>query len=192
MTTEAASAIPAREPALLGQTVVVLGGSAGIGLETARRARGEGADVFLTGRNPERLAQAARDVGARGSAAFDANDAAAVKRFFDDLPGPIDHVLVAAYTSTFYGPMLEHPSEDVGRAVSERVVQVLRAPRVRLTDREQEVLRLLDTGASNPQIAKALFVTEATVKTHLVHIFAKLGVDSRSRAVAVARERGLL
>ena len=76
--------------------------------------------------------------------------------------------------------------------LSERVVQVLRAPRVRLTDREQEVLRLLDTGASNPQIAKALFVTEATVKTHLVHIFAKLGVDSRSRAVAVARERGLL
>ncbi|MDR7114011.1 DNA-binding NarL/FixJ family response regulator [Microbacterium trichothecenolyticum] len=76
--------------------------------------------------------------------------------------------------------------------LSERVVQVLRAPRVRLTDREKEVLRLLDTGASNPQIAKALFVTEATVKTHLVHIFAKLGVDSRSRAVAVARERGLL
>lgn len=76
--------------------------------------------------------------------------------------------------------------------LSERVVQVLRAPRVRLTDREQEVLRLLDTGASNPQIAKSLFVTEATVKTHLVHIFAKLGVDSRSRAVAVARERGLL
>ena len=52
MTTEAASVIPAREPALLGQTVVVLGGSAGIGLETARRASGEGADVFLTGRNP--------------------------------------------------------------------------------------------------------------------------------------------
>lgn len=76
--------------------------------------------------------------------------------------------------------------------LSERVVQVLRAPRVRLTDREQEVLRLLETGASNPQIAKTLFVTEATVKTHLVHIFAKLGVDSRSRAVAVARERGLL
>lgn len=76
--------------------------------------------------------------------------------------------------------------------LSERVVQVLRAPRVRLTEREHEVLRLLDQGASNPQIAKALFVAEATVKTHLVHIFAKLDVDSRSRAVAVARERGLL
>ncbi|MBD3943245.1 response regulator transcription factor [Microbacterium sp. NEAU-LLC] len=76
--------------------------------------------------------------------------------------------------------------------LSARVVEVLRAPRVRLTDRELEVLRLLATGASNPQIAKSLFVTEATVKTHLVHIFGKLGVDTRSRAVAVAQERGIL
>ncbi|MFD4960451.1 response regulator [Microbacterium sp. NPDC058389] len=76
--------------------------------------------------------------------------------------------------------------------LSARVVQVLRAPRVRLTDRELDVLRLLATGASNPQIAKSLFVTEATVKTHLVHIFGKLGVDTRSRAVAVAQERGIL
>ena len=68
----------------------------------------------------------------------------------------------------------------------------MRAPRVRLTDREADVLRLLDTGASNREIAKSLFVTEATVKTHLVHLFDKLGVDSRARAVAVARERGLL
>lgn len=76
--------------------------------------------------------------------------------------------------------------------LSARVVQVLRAPRVRLTEREEQVLQLLARGESNPQIARMLFVTEATVKTHLVHIFAKLGVDSRSRAVAVARERGLL
>ncbi|WP_447950081.1 response regulator [Microbacterium aurum] len=73
-----------------------------------------------------------------------------------------------------------------------RMVQVMRAPRVRLTDREIEVLGLLETGASNREIAKTLFVTEATVKTHLVHLFDKLGVDSRSRAVAVARESGLL
>ena len=73
-----------------------------------------------------------------------------------------------------------------------RMVHVMRAPRVRLTDREADVLRLLDTGASNREIAKSLFVTEATVKTHLVHLFDKLGVDSRARAVAVARERGLL
>ena len=116
MTTEAASVIPAREPALLGQIVVVLGGSAGIGLETARRASGEGADVFLTGRNPERLAQAARDVGARGSAAFDANDAAAVKRFFDDLPGPIDHVLVTG-PGPYYAPLAEFDFDAARRDV---------------------------------------------------------------------------
>lgn len=76
--------------------------------------------------------------------------------------------------------------------LTSRMVQVMRAPRVKLTERELEVLRLLDTGASNRAIAKALFVTEATVKTHLVHVFGKLGVDSRSRAVAVARETGIL
>ena len=54
-----------REPELLGQTVVLIGGSAGIGLETARRARAEGAEVILAGRTPERLERAAREVGAR-------------------------------------------------------------------------------------------------------------------------------
>ncbi len=68
-----------REPELLGQTVVLIGGSAGIGLETARRARAEGADVVLTGRDPDRLKRAAQDVDARSTAAFDANDAAALK-----------------------------------------------------------------------------------------------------------------
>ncbi|OSP08108.1 MULTISPECIES: response regulator [Microbacterium] len=73
-----------------------------------------------------------------------------------------------------------------------RVGRALRAPRVKLTGRELDVLRLLDTGASNREIAKALFVTEATVKTHLVHVFEKLGADSRAKAVAIAREAGLL
>lgn len=76
--------------------------------------------------------------------------------------------------------------------LSARVVQVMRAPRVRLTDRELDVLRLLDTGASNREIAKTLFVTEATVKTHLVHVFEKLGADNRARAIAIARDTGLL
>src|SRR6266568_1380494 len=62
-----------REPELLGQTVVVIGGSAGIGLETARRARAEGANLILTGRNPERLQRAASELGAV-STAFDATD----------------------------------------------------------------------------------------------------------------------
>jgi NAD(P)-dependent dehydrogenase (short-subunit alcohol dehydrogenase family) len=102
----------AREPELLGQTVVVIGGSAGIGLETARRARAEGAEVVLTGRDPDRLERAARDVGARATAAFDATDAAALKRFFDDLPEPIDHVMVTG-PGPNYAPLLEMDADQV-------------------------------------------------------------------------------
>jgi NAD(P)-dependent dehydrogenase (short-subunit alcohol dehydrogenase family) len=85
-----------RVGALAGQTVVVVGGSAGIGLETARLARAEGADVVLTGRNPDRLDEAATAVGAVSTAAFDANDSSALEEFFDQLAGPVDHVLVTA------------------------------------------------------------------------------------------------
>ena len=63
-----------RELELLGQTVVVIGGSDGIGFETARRARAEGAKVILTGRNAERLQHAAGEVDALSTAAFDAAD----------------------------------------------------------------------------------------------------------------------
>jgi NAD(P)-dependent dehydrogenase (short-subunit alcohol dehydrogenase family) len=83
-----------RQPELLGQTVVVIGGSAGIGLETARRARVEGAKLILTGRNPERLQRAASEIDALSIAAFDATDFERLGRFFDELPRPIDHVLV--------------------------------------------------------------------------------------------------
>ena len=76
-----------REPELLGQIVVVIGGSAGIGLETARRARAEGAEVILAGRNPDRLEHAARELGALSSAAFDAADADRLAGFFQ---GPAD------------------------------------------------------------------------------------------------------
>lgn len=76
--------------------------------------------------------------------------------------------------------------------LAERVASNQRRPRVRLTERELEVLRLLDSGSSRREIAKTLFVTEATVKTHLVHIFDKLHVNSRASAVAIARETGLI
>ena len=74
MSTEASVAAAHRKPQLLGQTVVVIGGSAGIGLETARRARAEGADVVLTARDPSRLDRPRSELGARSSAAFDATD----------------------------------------------------------------------------------------------------------------------
>jgi NAD(P)-dependent dehydrogenase (short-subunit alcohol dehydrogenase family) len=117
-----------REPELLGQTVVLIGGSAGIGLETARRARREGADVVLTGRNPERLERAALDVDARSTAAFDATDSAALKRFFDGLPGLIDHVLVTG-PGPSYAPLLEMDADQVREALGDHVVLALEVAR---------------------------------------------------------------
>jgi len=95
-----------REPELLGQTVVVIGGSAGIGLEIARRARSEGARLILTARNPERLEVAAGELEPIRTAAFDANDPAAIEQFFGDLPGTIDHVMVTA-GQPHYGRLLD-------------------------------------------------------------------------------------
>jgi NAD(P)-dependent dehydrogenase (short-subunit alcohol dehydrogenase family) len=123
------TAVPAqREPELLGQTVALIGGSAGIGLKTARRARSEGADVILTGRNPQRLEQAARDVDARSTPAFDATDAAALKRFFDRLPARIDHDLVTG-PGPSYAPLLEMAADQVRDGLSDHVVLGLEVAR---------------------------------------------------------------
>jgi NAD(P)-dependent dehydrogenase (short-subunit alcohol dehydrogenase family) len=110
-----------REPDLLGQTVVVIGGSAGIGLETARRARAEGADVILTGRTADRLADAARDVGALSTAAFDATDPDRLERFFDELPGPIDHVLLSG-SGPYYAPLREADFEEARRDIDRHLL----------------------------------------------------------------------
>jgi NAD(P)-dependent dehydrogenase (short-subunit alcohol dehydrogenase family) len=101
-----------REPELLGQTVVVIGGSAGIGLETARRARAEGANVILTARNPGRLQRAASEVGALSTTAFDATDFEQLGKFFDELRTPIDQVLVTG-PGPYYGTLAQF---DFGKA----------------------------------------------------------------------------
>ncbi len=104
-----------REPELLGQTVVVVGGSAGIGLETARLARAEGAEVVLTARNPDRLHQAGLELGA-SIAAFDATDFDRLEKFFDALSTPIDHVLVTV-PGPYYAPLAEFDVEAALRDV---------------------------------------------------------------------------
>ena len=117
-----------RESELLGQTVVVIGGSAGIGFETARRARVEGANVILTGRNPERLQRAAIELGALSTAAFDAADPAALERFFRDLPTPIDHVMVTA-GRPHYGRLVDMDFAQTRQALDEHLLLVLQVAR---------------------------------------------------------------
>lgn len=85
-----------RPPDLTGQTVVVIGASAGIGLETARQVRAVGGQLVLVGRNPERLQQAALELHPLSTAAFDATDTNRIQQFFQELPGPVDHVMVTA------------------------------------------------------------------------------------------------
>ena len=117
-----------REPELLGQTVVVIGGSAGIGLETARRARVEGARVILTGRNPEPLQRAASQLEALSTAAFDATDPASLERFFRELPDTIDHVMVTA-GRPHYGRLLEMDFEQARRALDTHLLLMLQVAR---------------------------------------------------------------
>lgn len=113
---------------LLGQIVVVIGGSAGIGFETARRARGEGAEVILTARNPERLQRAATELGALSATAFDATDFERLGKFFDELPGSIDHVLVTG-PGPYYAPLREFDIEKARRDVDAHLLLPLQVAR---------------------------------------------------------------
>lgn len=110
------------EQQLTGQTVLVLGGSAGIGLETARRTRDEGADVILTARDPDRLHAIGLELGASISA-FDLNDTERLTRFFANLPGPVNHVLVSG-AGPHYVPFAELDIDKIRHGVERIVLSV--------------------------------------------------------------------
>jgi NAD(P)-dependent dehydrogenase (short-subunit alcohol dehydrogenase family) len=114
-----------RKPQLHGQTVVVIGGSAGIGLETARLASEEGAQVILTGRDAERLQRAAQELGALGSAAFDATDEQELERFFEGLEQPIDHLMLSG-SGPYYAPLAELDFEQAREDVYRHLLLPLR------------------------------------------------------------------
>jgi NAD(P)-dependent dehydrogenase (short-subunit alcohol dehydrogenase family) len=159
--TTATTPVPAqREPRLLGQTVVLIGGSAGIGLETARLARAEGADVILTARDPKRLEHAADDVGARSTAAFDATDTAALKRFFDGLPDPIDHVLVTG-PGPRYGPLLEMDAAEVRDVLSDHLVLGLEVARNAVRKMRPGGTLLFMGGTAGRRIVRGLGIVSA-------------------------------
>lgn len=118
-----------------------------------------------------------------------------------------DSELLGALDAGALGYVLkDEPPEEIIRAIhsaaagqvhlspehTTRAMSAMRSTRPRLTPREQEVLSLVATGATNSDIADTLFVSEATIKTHLVHIFEKLGATSRGQAVHIARDSGLI
>jgi NAD(P)-dependent dehydrogenase (short-subunit alcohol dehydrogenase family) len=160
MTTAPTSAVGRPEPELLGQTVVVIGGSAGIGLETARKARAEGAEVVLTGRNPDRLEQAAQELRAQHTAAFDATDPDSLGKFFQDLPAPIDHVMVTA-GGPAYGPLLAMTSDDVREALSGHIVVALDVARNAVGKVRTGGTLLLMGGTGGRRISRELGIASA-------------------------------
>ncbi|SEG22469.1 DNA-binding response regulator, NarL/FixJ family, contains REC and HTH domains [Nonomuraea solani] len=118
-----------------------------------------------------------------------------------------DNVLPAVAAGAIGYLLKDSPREEVFRAVraaavgetvlspavAARVLNQVRAPApAELTEREHTVLGLVARGSTNKEAAAALFISETTVKTHLAHIYAKLGVSDRAAAVATAFSRGLL
>ena len=109
---------------LADQTVVVIGASAGMGLETARRVRAAGGQVIMVGRNPERLEQAALEIEPVSTAAFDATDTDRLKQFFQELPGTVDHVLSTA-GGPAYMPLADMDLAEVRRHFGDRLAMTL-------------------------------------------------------------------
>jgi NAD(P)-dependent dehydrogenase (short-subunit alcohol dehydrogenase family) len=169
MSTATTTAHVGREPELLGQTLVVIGGSAGIGLETARRARAEGATVILTGRDVERLERAALDLGAGHNAAFDANDPASLQAFFQRVPLPIDHVMVTAGAPHF-GPPLDISPDEARRGLAEHLLLALGVARC-AADKIRPPGSLVfigGTGARRPRAGLAIVSTVAAAFPTLI------------------------
>jgi len=172
----ATTASPAqRAPELLGQTVVVIGGSAGIGLETARRARAEGANLILTGRNPERLQQAASELGAVGTAAFDATDPAALEAFFRDLARPIDHVMVTA-GRPFYGRLVDMDFAQARSALDEHLLLAIEVAR-NAADKVRPGGTLLFMGGTGGRRPGVGLVIASTVTAALPALTANLALE---------------
>ncbi|RKW70530.1 response regulator [Galactobacter caseinivorans] len=96
------------------------------------------------------------------------------------------HELIAAVRAAAAGESALAP------VIASRLINRMRAPKASLSPREVQVLQLVAAGRSNTAVAQELFVSEATVKSHLAHIFSKLDVSSRTAAVSEARQRGIL
>lgn len=175
MTATTTAALTKREPELLGQTVVVIGGSSGIGLATAKRARAEGASVILTGRHSDAaLQRAALDLDALSSVAFDANDPAELERFFSDLPTPVDHVMVTAGAPD-YGRLLETTFDELRHALGDRVLLAIETARNAAgTVRPGGTLLFMTAESTQPSLGTG---SVATVAAALPTLIANLALE---------------
>jgi NAD(P)-dependent dehydrogenase (short-subunit alcohol dehydrogenase family) len=160
----AAGISPRREPGLLGQTVVVIGGSAGIGLETARLAHSEGAKLILTGRNQQPLDQAAHELDAN-TASFDVTDFAQLGKFFDELPAPIDHVLVTG-PGPYYAPLAEFDVEKARRDVEAHLLLPVMIARNAIGKVKPGGSLLFMSGVGGRSTAKGLVLISALTAAH--------------------------
>lgn len=143
----------------------------GVGVTSAvRGTRPAPAVLVLTTYDTDRDIVRAVEAGAAGYLLKDADPARIT-----------DAVIRAAAGETVLSPDL-----------AQRVVARISRPQADLSPREVEILAAVARGLSNREIARALVISEATVKTHLVHVFTKLDVDSRTAAVARAREEGVI
>jgi DNA-binding NarL/FixJ family response regulator len=165
---EAATAIPSASPDLVMMDLDM--GTGMHGAEAIKRLRNDGVDVPV-------LVFTTYDTDADVVRAVDA--------------GAIGYLLKDSTPDEIFGAVR---GAVAGRSVlsptvASRLVQQMQRPQEALTARESELLSLLAEGMTNRELGKALFISEATVKTHLGHIYAKLGVDTRSAAVSVALRR---
>lgn len=201
---------------------VVVAGEAGDGAEALRMVAGSTqVDVVLMdlrmGGGTDEMSDVATDATGSGRGGGERMDGVEATRRIRALPAPprvlvlttyrTDAEILAAVEAGATGYLLKDaPVEELISAVhavaagdtvlappvATRLLGRMRAPQSTLTPRETEILVLLAKGLSNRQVSRALFISEATVKTHLVRVFAKLGVDSRTGAVTAALGRGLI
>ena len=141
---------------LAGQWVIVIGGSAGIGLETARLARAHGAALVLAARNAERLEAVGVELGAR-TVAFDALDFGRLRQFFDELPSPIDHVMVTG-PGPYYAPLADFDFDAARTEVDAHLWLPMRVAQIAATRVRPggSLVFIGGTGARRPAVGLSL------------------------------------
>jgi NAD(P)-dependent dehydrogenase (short-subunit alcohol dehydrogenase family) len=161
MTTETRVAGSGQQQGLLGKTALFIGGSSGIGLETARLARAHGAEVILAARDPDRLRDAAQQVDARSTAVLDSMDLERVERFFADLPGAVDHVMLTG-PGPYYAPLKDMDFAAASRDIHYRLLVTLAVARAGAA-RMRPPGTLLFMGASSHRVGVGQALISALV-----------------------------